>query len=330
MNMSDLSLLHSGYHHETLRTWQVSKTITKKALIYPIFISDQDDLQEPIKSLPGQFRWGVGKIESFLGPLVQKGLSSIMVFGVPKNITKDSRGSAADDPQGPVIRAIKLVREKFPNVVVSCDVCLCAYTSSGHCGLLHEDGSLDSPSSCDRLAEVSLNYAKAGCHVLVPSDMMDGRVKAIKRKLTEEKIAHKCSVMSMSSKYASAYYGPFRDACQTSSEFGNRKAYQLPPGSRGLAIKATLRDHKEGADFLLVKPMMPYLDMIRETSLLVPETPIATYQVSGEYAMLWHAAEAGVFTLKDGVMEGLLGALRAGATILITYYTPQLLDWIEE
>ncbi|KAJ9078956.1 Aminolevulinate dehydratase [Entomophthora muscae] len=327
--MSDLSLLHSGYHHATLREWQVGKTISKSCLIYPIFVSDQDDLQEPIASLPGQFRWGINKLEGFFKPLVAKGLKSIMIFGVPKNITKDGRGSAADDPNGPVIRAIKLFREKFPEIVVTCDVCLCAYTSSGHCGLLHDDGSLDSPASSDRLAEVSLHYAQAGCHVLVPSDMMDGRVKAIKAKLLENKIAHKCSVMSMSSKYASSFYGPFRDACQTSSEFGNRKAYQLPPGSRGLAIKSTLRDHREGADFLLVKPMLPYLDMIRETSLLVPETPIATYQVSGEYAMLWHAAQAGVFTLKDGVMESLMGALRAGATILITYYTPDLLDWLD-
>ncbi|KAI0230032.1 Aminolevulinate dehydratase [Massospora cicadina] len=327
--MSELSLLHSGYHHPTLREWQTGKSISKSSLIYPIFVSDQDDLQESIASLPGQFRWGLGKLEGFIGPLVKKGLRSVMIFGVSMKVAKDGRGSAADDPRGPVIRAIKLFREKFPEVVVTCDVCLCAYTSSGHCGILHEDGSLDSPASCERLAEVSLQYAQAGCHVLVPSDMMDGRVKAIKTILLNHKLAHKCSVMSMSSKYASVFYGPFRDACQTSTEFGNRKAYQLPPGSRGLAIKATLRDHREGADFLLVKPMLPYLDIIREISLLVPETPIATYQVSGEYAMLWHAAQAGVFTLRDGVMESLLGALRAGATIIITYYTPELLDWLE-
>ncbi|KAI9298470.1 tetrapyrrole biosynthesis, porphobilinogen synthase [Neoconidiobolus thromboides FSU 785] len=323
------SLLHSGYFHPLLRQWQGEKSITKSSLIYPIFVSDIPDLKETIASLPNQYRWGINQLESFLAPLVAKGLAAIMIFGVPSKIEKDNRGSAADDPNGPVIQAIKLIKEKFPNLLISCDVCLCAYTSSGHCGLLHTDGSLDSINSSNRLAEVAVNYTKAGCHVLVPSDMMDGRVKAIKEALIENKIGHQASVMSMSSKYASAFYGPFRDACQTSSEFGNRRAYQLPPGSRGLAKKSTIRDYNEGADFLLVKPMLPYLDMIRETNIMYPETKIATYQVSGEYAMLWHAAQAGVFTLKDGVMESLQGALRAGASILITYYAPELLDWIE-
>ncbi|KAJ3054357.1 hypothetical protein HK097_002021 [Rhizophlyctis rosea] len=325
------SLLHSGYGHPTLRQWQSAdgRTMTKESLIFPIFIHDKPDVKEEISSLPGQYRYGVNTLKESFEPLVRKGLKSVLIFGVPVNAQKDGRGSPADDPEGPTIQAIKFFRSTFPEVLVVCDVCLCEYTSHGHCGILNDDGSINNQPSIARLAEVSLNYAKAGCQVIAPSDMMDGRIRAIKETLLANGLGGKVSVMSYSAKFASAFYGPFRDAAGSAPSFGNRKCYQLPPGGRGLARRAMIRDAAEGADILMVKPAYPYLDIVREGKELVPDLPMAIYQVSGEYAMLWHSAKAGVFDLKAAVFESLEGAVRAGANILITYYTPWLLDWLD-
>ncbi|KAJ1560728.1 hypothetical protein HK096_007449, partial [Nowakowskiella sp. JEL0078] len=232
----------------------------------------------------------------------------------------------ADDEDGPVIRAIELFRKEFPNVLVACDLCLCAYTDHGHCGLIHKDGTIDNVASITRLAQVAVNYAKAGCQVIAPSDMMDGRIGAIKQALLENGLSNTVAVMSYSAKFASVFYGPFRDAACSAPSSGDRKNYQLPPISRGLARRATDRDIGEGADVIMVKPGYPYLDIVRDLKEAYPDYPLAIYQVSGEYAMLCHAAKNKVFDLKAGVLEGLEGALRAGANILITYFTPMLLD----
>jgi porphobilinogen synthase len=235
-----------------------------------------------------------------------------LLFGVPSsNIVKDNRGSEADNLNGPVIQAIQLFRKEFPSVLVACDVCLCAYTDHGHCGLLTPTG-LDNQASIERLAEISLTFAKAGCQLIAPSDMMDGRIRAIKDILLSNGYGSRVAVMSYSAKFASAFYGPFRDAACSSPSFGDRKCYQLPPGSRGLARRALVRDAQEGADFLMVKPGYPYLDIVRDAKELFPDIPIAIYQVSGEYAMLWHAAQNGVVDLKQGVLESLESGLRAG------------------
>ncbi|KAI9209531.1 delta-aminolevulinic acid dehydratase [Polychytrium aggregatum] len=325
------SLLHSGFHHPVLRRWQSNegKTVTKESLIFPIFIHDKDDVKDPIPTLPGQYRYGVNTLKEEFEPLVQKGLKTVLIFGVPTSVEKDNRGSAADDPEGPVVRAVRFFRSTFPSVLVACDVCLCAYTSHGHCGVMGEH-ALDNQASIERLAEVSLNYARAGCQVISPSDMMDGRIRAIKQILLEHGLGNTVSVMSYSAKFASAFYGPFRDAACSAPTSGDRKCYQLPPGARGLARRATLRDAGEGADILMVKPAYPYLDIVRDSKELCPDLPLAIYQVSGEYAMLWHAAQNKVFDLRVGVLESLESALRAGADILITYYTPLILDWINE
>lgn len=298
-------------------------------LMYPIFITDDVDASVVIKTLPGQRRWGVNKLEEFLGPLVKKGLRSVILFGVPMNCEKDARGTPADDPQGPVILAIKKIRELFPEVYIATDVCLCEYTSHGHCGVLHEDNTINTPPSVARIAEVAVNYAKAGAHCVAPSDMMDGRIKAIKLGLMEAGLANKCTLMSYSAKFASSLYGPFRDAAGSAPSFGNRKCYQLPPTAKGLARRAIQRDTAEGADIIMVKPALPYLDIIADAAQLAPDHPLACYQVSGEYAMVCAGADAGVYELKTMAFESVESMIRAGATLILTYFTPQFLDWLE-
>ncbi|KAM7144075.1 delta-aminolevulinic acid dehydratase isoform 2-T5 [Macrochelys suwanniensis] len=243
---------------------------------------------------------------------------------------QDERGSAADVENTPAIQAIKKIRSSFPELLIACDVCLCPYTSHGHCGILRKDGTIQNEASCQRLAEVSLAYAKAGCHIVAPSDMMDGRIAAMKEALVSNNMGNKVSVMSYSAKFASCFYGPFRDAALSKPAFGDRRCYQLPPGARGLALRAVDRDVREGADMLMVKPGMPYLDLVRDVKAKHPTHPLAVYHVSGEFAMLWHGAQAGAFNLKTAVMEVMTGFRRAGADIIITYYVPQLLKWLKE
>ncbi|KAJ3092848.1 hypothetical protein HK102_001673 [Quaeritorhiza haematococci] len=324
------SLLHSGYHHPTLRKWQSceGRVLTKESLIFPVFVTDKPDVKEEITTLPGQFRYGVNTLKKEFEPLVKKGLKTVLIFGVPTSVEKDNRGSSADSPDSPVIKAIKIFRKEFPDLLVACDVCLCAYTDHGHCGVFSDKGVLNNEASIQRLAEVSLAYVKAGCQLIAPSDMMDGRIRAIKQILHANGYSNTVAVMSYSAKFASAFYGPFRDAACSAPSFGDRKCYQLPPGARGLARRALIRDAGEGADMLMVKPGYPYLDIVRDAHELFPDLPLAVYQVSGEYAMIWWAAQHSVFDLKVGVMESLESVLRAGANIVITYYTPWLLDWL--
>ncbi|XP_075435334.1 delta-aminolevulinic acid dehydratase [Ascaphus truei] len=325
------SILHSGYFHPVLRSWQTTATsFDASNLMYPIFVTDSPDAIELIPSLPGQARYGINKLEGLLRPLVEDGLKCVLIFGVPSKVTKDDRGSAADADDTPAIQAIRKIRATFPELLIACDVCLCPYTSHGHCGILREDGTIQNETSCQRLAEVAVAYARAGCHVIAPSDMMDGRIGAIKKALIALDLGNKVSVMSYSAKFASCFYGPFRDAAQSKPASGDRKCYQLPPGARGLAIRAVDRDVREGADMLMVKPGMPYLDLVREVKDKHPALPLAVYHVSGEYAMLWHGAQAGAFNLKVAVLEAMTGFRRAGADIVITYYAPLLLKWIKE
>ncbi|KAF9962852.1 hypothetical protein BGZ65_007592 [Modicella reniformis] len=324
------SLLHAGYHHPVHRTWQASKRLDSNMLMYPIFVTDNDDVEEKIETLPGQSRWGVNLLVNLLKPMVDNGLKSVIIFGVPANIQKDTIGSAADDPNTPTIRALHVLRKAFPDLLLACDVCLCPYTSHGHCGVLCEDGTIDNRASVKRLVEVSMSYSRNGCQMIAPSDMMDGRIKGIKDALVHEGMAHKVSLMSYSAKFASGFYGPFRDACHSTPGSGDRKCYQLPPNARGLARRALTRDMGEGADVLMVKPGTPYLDVLRDAREIAPDYPLSVYQVSGEYAMIWHAARAGVFDLKTGVMETMDGFIRAGANIILTYYTPQILEWLKE
>ncbi|KAL2758681.1 hypothetical protein ACRALDRAFT_1040623 [Sodiomyces alcalophilus JCM 7366] len=323
------SQLHGGYFHPLARSWQAERQLTKSMLIYPLFISDNDDDETLIPSLPGQYRRGVNKLLPFLQTLVNKGLRSVMLFGVPlRPGTKDALGTAADDPEGPVIRTIRLLRQRFPQLFICTDVCLCEYTSHGHCGILREDGSLNNALSIDRISDVAIAYARAGAHCVAPSDMNDGRIRAIKLKLIEEGIAHSTTLMSYAAKFSGCLYGPFRDAAGSAPSFGDRKCYQLPPGGRGLARRAIVRDINEGADIIMVKPAGQYLDVISDAKELGRDLPVAAYQVSGEFAMIHAGAKAGVFDLQSMAFEAAESILRAGATIVITYFAPEFLDWL--
>jgi len=323
--------IHSGYSHPLLAEWQDETPLLPSQLMFPIFVTDRDGPSKvEIKSLPENYQFSIESLEEYLKPLVEKGLRSILLFGVitkeePK--IKDPTANCALNADGPVPRALRLCREKFPNLLLAADVCLCGYTDHGHCGILDGNGRIDNAPSVKRLAEVALTYAKAGAHVVAPSDMMDGRILTIKQLLHQNGFGNSVAVMGYSAKFASCMYGPFRDAAHSAPSFGDRKRYQLPPSARGLALRAVERDIEEGADFVMVKPAGPYLDIIREVKDSV-KVPVACYHVSGEYVMLWHAAAAGAFDLKTAVFEVLRGFRRGGVDIIITYYTPRLLDWL--
>lgn len=325
------AILHGGYHQSISRSWQAERTLTKEMLMLPLFITDNPEALDPIPSLPEQYRIGINRLKDFVEPLYKKGLRSVILFGVPlADGVKDPTGSKADDPNGPTILAVKLLRSTFPDLFVACDVCLCEYTSHGHCGILREDGTLNNDLSVKRIADVAVAYAEAGANCVAPSDMMDGRIRAIKEGLMRAGLAHKVMLISYAAKFAGTFYGPFRDAANSAPAFGDRRCYQLPPNARGLARRAIKRDMEEGADAIMVKPGLPYLDIVREAADLAQDYPIAVYQVSGEYSMLYHAAKAGVFDLKTVVLESMTGFLRAGANLILTYYTPRLLDWLDE
>lgn len=339
------SQLHAGYSHPLTRAWQAERQLTKvwfsqilpdlslisqAMLIYPLFITDNPDEETPIPSLPNQSRIGLNKLVPILTPLVAKGLRSVILFGVPlAPNAKDALGTAADESSGPVIQGIQIIRKNFPNLYVVCDVCLCEYTSHGHCGILNQDGSLNNAMSVERISDVAMAYAEAGAHCVAPSDMNDGRIRAIKLKLIEAGLSHQVTLMSYAAKFSGCLYGPFRDAAGSCPSFGDRKCYQLPPGGRGLARRAIVRDVNEGADIIMVKPASSYLDIIADAKELARDMPIAAYQVSGEYAMLHAGAKAGVFDLKSIAFESTEGILRAGATIIVSYFTPEFLDWLD-
>lgn len=323
-------ILHSGIFHPVLRQWQSPNVeITVNSLMYPIFILDEPDAKDPIKSMPGVYRYGINQLRKMLEPLVSKGLQSILLFGVSKNLKKDYIGSNADSAKNPIIQAVPLIRQWFPNLLIACDVCLCPYTIHGHCGILNEDGSINNRVSIERISDVALAYANAGAQIVAPSDMMDGRIAAIKRKLTAAGLGNKVAILSYAVKFASGFYGPFRDASQSAPKFGDRKCYQLPPGSNGLAARAAARDVAEGADMLMVKPGLAYLDIVRQTKDTHPEYPMFVYQVSGEYAMLYHGAENGAINLENVLNEVLLSMRRAGADCIITYFAPLILDMLQ-
>lgn len=290
--------------------------------------SEDDSQQQVIPSMPGVYRFGRKKLMEHLNPLVEMGLKSILLFGVIDTLPKDDNATHADSNSNPVIRAIPLLRQAYPNLLIACDVCLCPYISHGHCGII-ENGFINNEKSIERIATVALSYARMGAHILAPSDMMDNRVGAIKTSLIDNGMENLCSVLSYSVKFASSFYGPFRDAAKSAPAFGDRRAYQLPSGSRGLAIRAARRDVDEGADMLMVKPGLPYLDIVRDVKNEFPELPMFIYQVSGEYAMLHHGAKAGAFELKAVLNEVLQSMRRAGADCIITYFTPTLLEWMK-
>jgi porphobilinogen synthase len=319
-----MDILQGGYFHATLRKLH-SPTLLKHNLMLPLFVTLGETKE--IDSMPGISRWSVKDLPNYLIPLVKQGLKSILIFGVIDKEEKDESASRADALDGPSIVAIKLIKEQFPNLLIASDVCLCPFTANGHCGFVTSSG-LDTTRTNTRLAEIALAYAQAGCHLISPSDMMDGRIKSIKEILVKHGLQNSVGVMSYSAKFASCFYGPFREAADTKPSFGDRKTYQLPPGSSNLAVRAFKRDMEQGADIIMVKPGLAYLDIVKAASDEL-NIPIAVYQVSGEYAMLYHGAKAGAFDLKDAVLESMTAFQRAGATLIISYFTPMLLELTE-
>ncbi|KAF8005269.1 porphobilinogen synthase [Metschnikowia aff. pulcherrima] len=324
------SILQGGYNHPLAREWQNERQLTKLMFIFPLFVLDIDDEETVMDALPNIKRVGIQKLLQYVAPLVEKGLRAVILFGVILQPgAKDEEGTPADDPNGPVIRAIRLLKQKFPDLYILCDVCLCEYTSHGHCGILHEDGTLKREKSVLRIGAVAVAYAKAGANCVAPSDMMDGRIREIKRGLISAQLENKVLVMSYSAKFSGSLYGPFRDIAGSLPSHGDRKLYQLPSGGAGLARRALVRDIEEGADAFIVKPLTFYLDVVSEALKICKDYPLCVYQVSGEYAMLHAAAEKGVVDLKAIAFESHHGFLRAGARLIISYFTPEFLDWLD-
>lgn len=282
------------------------------------------DCERPIPSLPGQSQLSVDKLVARVGAAMDKGLRALILFGLPA--AKDPVGSGAYAADGIVQRAVARLKKAYPELLVVTDVCLCEYTSHGHCGLIDDHGEVQNDPTLDLLAQTAVSHARAGADIIAPSDMMDGRVAAIRLALDEAGFSH-IPIMSYAVKYASSFYGPFRDAAGSTPAFGDRRGYQMDPANAREALREAAADLSEGADMLMVKPAMPYLDVLR----LVRDNfdcPVAAYQVSGEYAMLKAAIANGWLDPKRAVLEALTGIKRAGADCIITYFAEEVLDWL--
>jgi len=291
----------------------------KSSLIYPVFVQDGQNLCEEIPSMPGQYRYSVDRLEEGLEHVVKAGVGSIILFGIPA--IKDEKASQAYADNGIVQRALREAKAKFPDLFCITDVCLCEYTSHGHCGMLIGN-DVENDSTIKVLAETALSHVQAGADMVAPSDMMDGRVLAIREKL--DKFGHKeTPIMSYAVKYASAFYGPFRDAADSAPAFGDRRSYQMDFHNSREGVKEALLDIEEGADIVMVKPAMSYGDMISRVHD-VTDLPVAAYSVSGEYAMVKAAAAKGWVDEERIFSEMAVGAFRAGAQLYITYYAKEL------
>ena len=295
-------------------------------LIQPYFVVEGDaNLKKPIGSMPGQFQLGPKALEKAVGAAVKKGLKSVLLFGIPKK--KDKRGSQAYADEGVVQEAVRRLKDRFPELVVVTDVCLCEYTSHGHCDLLQGEEILNDPT-VELLARAALSHARAGADIVAPSDMMDGRVAAIRFVLDDNGFGD-TPVMSYAVKYASAYYGPFRDAAESAPAFGDRKTHQMDPANRREALREAEADAAEGADILMVKPGLPYLDIVRDLRDSF-DLPIAVYNVSGEYSMVKAAAAKGWIDERRIVLETLTAFKRAGADLILTYHAEDALGWLDK
>lgn len=311
--------------NQTVRKMVRETRIDKASLIYPMFVIDGENIEEEIGAMPGQFRYSVDKMPYELERLEKAGVSQVMLFGIPA--VKDEKGSQAYAPDGIVQRALKEAKRQFPNLYYITDVCMCEYTSHGHCGLL-KGQQVDNDSTLELLAKTALSHVEAGADMVAPSDMMDGRVLAI-RNLLDQKGYQDVPIMSYAVKYASAFYGPFRDAAGSAPSFGDRKGYQMDYHNRREGLKEAGLDLEEGADILMVKPALSYLDVLSDVKM---ETcvPVAAYSVSGEYAMVKAAAQAGFVDEDRIICEMAVSTYRAGADIYLTYFAKELAGFIQE
>ncbi|RAZ68592.1 porphobilinogen synthase [Planococcus maitriensis] len=307
-----------------LRAMVRETTVQKEDFIYPIFVVEGEDYKKEISSMPGVYHYSIDRLGEELDEVVELGIPSVILFGVPKD--KDPVGSQAYHDHAITQEAIRFAKQRHPELVVIADTCLCQYTDHGHCGVI-EDGVILNDESLDLLARTAVSQAKAGADIIAPSNMMDGFVAAIRYGLDEAGFSH-IPIMSYGVKYASAYYGPFREAAHSTPQFGDRKTYQMDPANRMEALREASSDVNEGADFMIVKPALSYLDIIREVRDNF-DIPIVAYNVSGEYAMVKAAAQNGWVDEEKIVLETLLSMKRAGADILMSYHAKDAVRWLE-
>ena len=296
-------------------------------LVYPVFVMEGQDLCQPVDSMPGICQYSIDRLPEELNRVTKAGIPAVLLFGIPAH--KDEVGSGAYDDQGIVQQAVRFIKseKKYQNLIVIADVCLCEYTSHGHCGLV-KDGIILNDETLPLLAKTAVSYAKAGADIIAPSDMMDSRVRAIREALDENGFVQ-IPIMAYSAKFASAFYGPFRDAAHSVPGFGDRKTYQMDVHNRREAVKEALMDIEEGADIVMVKPAMAYGDIIREVKDAA-DVPVAAYSVSGEYAMIKAAAAAGYMDEEKTVIETAVCAYRAGADLYISYFAEELAQYMKE
>jgi porphobilinogen synthase len=322
---------------ETLRQLVRETIISPADLILPLFVRPGHDLRLPIRSMPGQFQWSVDRLVDEVRGIASLGIKSVMLFGIPSE--KDACGSENFDPEGIVPQAIRAIKQAVPEMVVISDMCFCEYTDHGHCGIVNlpgsehfnpalEQGYLLNDPTLELLQRASIVHAAAGADIIAPSGMIDGMVGAIRSALDGSGHDH-LLVMSYAVKYASGFYGPFRDAAESPPAFGDRSEYQMDPANRREAIREAALDIEEGADMLIVKPALPYLDVLSEVRQTF-NVPVAAYQVSGEYAMLQAAAANGWIDLERCAMESLTSIKRAGADLILTYFAKDVVEWLHE
>ena len=293
--------------------------------IYPIFVAEGEDIMKPVDSMPTVYQYSVDNLEQILPQIAESGISGLLIFGIPKH--KDELASEAYNDNGVTQQAVRYIKAHYPNLLIIADVCLCEYTSHGHCGMVCGEKILND-ETLPLLSKMAVSLAKAGADIIAPSDMMDGRVEAIRAALDENGLAD-IPIMSYSAKFASGYYSPFRDAAESAPGFGDRKSYQMDPANGREAIREIEDDIEEGADMVMVKPALAYLDVLKEARQRF-ELPIAAYNVSGEFSMVKAAAQLGWIDEKRIVMENMTAIKRAGADIIITYHALDVAKWIKE
>ncbi len=310
---------------ETLRCMVRETRVDIDDLIYPLFVTHGEGVKKEIESMPGNYHFSVDTLVEELGEVEALGIPAVMLFGIPKS--KDAHGSEAYDPEGIIQEAVSAAKSAHPGLCVITDVCLCEYTDHGHCGVV-KDGEIENDPTLALLAKTAVSHVRAGADMVAPSDMMDGRVAAIRSALDREGF-EQFPIMSYAAKYASAFYGPFRAAAQSTPQFGDRRSYQMDPSNQREVLREVQLDIDEGADIVMVKPALAYLDVIRLVRDTFP-VPVAAYNVSGEFAMVKGAAQRGWVDEKGIVIELLTGIKRAGADLILTYFAKDMAAWIKE
>ena len=294
-------------------------------LIYPMFVQPGKGIKEPISSMPNNYRFSIDELVKEIKDIYKLGIPAIILFGIPEK--KDELGTEAYAKDGIIQRAIKAIKDSVPEIIVITDVCLCEYTSHGHCGVI-KNNEVDNDATLELLAKEAVSHAEAGADMVAPSDMMDGRVKAIREALDRSGFSH-IPIMSYAVKYASAFYGPFREAAESAPQFGDRRSYQMDPPNAREALREAELDVGEGADIIMVKPALPYLDIIYRIRQAI-NRPIAAYNVSGEFSMLKAAIANGWLEEKRVILEALTSIKRAGADLILTYFAKEIATWLSE